>query len=206
MLSRQAKKVIKEDVELNAIHAHRAYYEGEREDIEVENPTPDWMTKKMAKVMRPFDEKIMFEAFSHALLRAFKKSMPPKGFEIVLVKAAANIELMMMMATCEPMLRMSIKEVIDKHFRLWIKESTEIQKWIENDEIVARAILLSAGDFLMAHFEVFDGYVRALTPHYRENIQKDIEAQATQTAPDKEEDSRPKAGSGSGLHNSIKQD
>ncbi len=166
MLSRKEKRLMKEAMEAHAMVENRKSFE--------EGPSGDehfapWMIEKMATRSRPFDEKLMFEAFSFGLTRAYCGEFPPENFQEVLKKIAGEIK-MMKLSRGDKTLQISIKEIVDKHFRIWIRESIEIQYWIKANEISSRAILAAAGDLLLGEFDVFDQKFKKMRPEYDEIV------------------------------------
>lgn len=205
MLSRQQR----EDFEIESIKVLRAYFVGERDDVNDMEIEP-WEEERNGR-QRLIDEKIIFEAFSMGALRAYKGCRTPPGFESALGQVEQELQ-MLLLATEKGVLRMSVREAVDKHMRLWVKNIAEINDWIKNGDITARAILRNACEALIAERKYYDESLREMKPQYKAKIlgiiaEMEAEERGEKAPPPtpekKQDDKQDDKKLPSGLHNSV---
>lgn len=110
--------------------------------------------------MKPhfFDEKTLLLGFSHGLEEAHRwqgeyKELP--GLAGVKIRIYNEIELLRF-GFDDGKIRMSLYDLIDKHFRLWMKDNDQIQQWIGIGLITPRAVLANSTNYFMIKRDYFD--------------------------------------------------
>lgn len=168
-LSQEEREKIKKHVILSVRDLRQGIFDDEMSESIIDEPWKDAVCSRVDLI----DERTIIKAYAVGILNSLicdETHRQPPGFDNVMDECSADVDLLRFNAQEDGFIRISINELVDRHMRTWVKNSSKIQAWVSEQIILPKAILMNATNHLVVEQRLFEYRYRQFVEHYKKEI------------------------------------